>query len=188
MSAMTPRIRSCADAARRISTAQARGASLRNTFVRWLLLAALVIVLDQASKAAVLASFQPHESLALTSYFNLVLAFNPGAAFSFLSNAGGWQKWFFIALALGISVWLVVMLYQANRLAVPDRLLSLALSMILGGALGNVIDRFRFDAVVDFLDFHIAGHHWPAFNVADSAITVGVALMLLHSLRQPAES
>ena len=119
------------------------------------------------------------ETLTVTSYFNLVLVYNPGAAFSFLAQAGGWQKWFFIVLALGISVWLLQMLRQHAE----DRWLCTALSLILGGALGNVIDRFRFDAVVDFLDFHVAGYHWPAFNIADSAISLGVALMLWHQLR-----
>lgn len=148
----------------------------RRPFAGWLALAGGVIALDQATKAAVMAAFRLGESLPLTSFFDLVFVFNRGAAFSFLANAGGWQKWFFVVLALGISAWLVTMLRQHAH----DRLLSVALALILGGALGNVIDRLRFDAVVDFLDFHWAGWHFPAFNVADSAISVGVALMLLH--------
>jgi signal peptidase II len=119
------------------------------------------------------------ESQSVTSFFNLVLVYNSGAAFSFLAGAGGWQKWFFVVLALGISVWLLSML----RHHAQERLMPAALSLILGGAIGNVIDRLRFDAVVDFLDFHLAGYHWPAFNVADSAIFVGVALMLWHQFR-----
>ena len=150
-----------------------------SAFGRWLALAALVLVLDQASKAWVLASFRPMESHIVTPFFNLVLVFNSGAAFSFLAGAGGWQKWFFVVLALGISLWLLMLL----RRHAPERLLPAALSLILGGAIGNVVDRLRFDAVVDFLDFHLAGYHWPAFNVADSAITVGVALMLWHQFR-----
>lgn len=142
----------------------------------WLALAGAVIALDQATKAAIMAAFRLGEGLPLTSFFDLVFVFNRGAAFSFLANAGGWQKWFFVVLALGISAWLVAMLRQHAG----DRLLSAALALILGGALGNVIDRLRFDAVVDFLDFHWAGWHFPAFNVADAAISVGVALMLLH--------
>lgn len=162
---------------------------MRNAaFIRWLLLALLVVILDQASKAWILANFRLAEYQVITPYFNLVLAFNPGAAFSFLSDAGGWQKWFFVALALGISGWLVMMLYQSARQPVAERLLPMALSLILGGAIGNVIDRLRFDAVVDFLDFHVAGYHWPAFNAADSAISVGVALLLLHQFRLPRES
>ncbi|OHC61420.1 MAG: signal peptidase II [Rhodocyclales bacterium GWA2_65_19] len=151
---------------------------------RWLALAALVLVLDQASKAWVLASFRLMESLAVTSFFNLVLVFNSGAAFSFLAGAGGWQKWFFVVLALAISLWLLNLL----RKHAGERLLPMALALILGGAIGNVIDRLRFDAVVDFLDFHLAGYHWPAFNVADSAITVGVALMLWHQFRYGKET
>ncbi len=144
----------------------------------WLGLSATVIVLDQLTKAWIAASFRVGENLALTSFFDLVFVFNAGAAFSFLRDAGGWQKWFFIVLALGISGWLVVMLRQHAR----ERLLPMSLALILGGALGNVIDRLRFGAVVDFLDFHWAGYHFPAFNVADSAISVGVALMLWHEL------
>lgn len=144
----------------------------------WMGLAGTVIVLDQLTKAWIVAVFRLGDAVAVTSFFNLVFVFNAGASFSFLADAGGWQKWFFIALALGISGWLVVMLRQHAA----DRLLASALSLILGGALGNVIDRLRFGAVVDFLDFHWAGIHFPAFNVADSAISVGVALMLLHQL------
>jgi signal peptidase II len=140
----------------------------------WFGLAAAIIGLDQASKLWVLARFHLHEVLPVTDFFSLVLVFNSGAAFSFLSDAGGWQKWFFVVLALVISVWLIVMIRQHAR----ETLMPLALTLVLGGALGNVIDRLRFGAVVDFLDFHVAGWHWPAFNVADSAITVGVALLL----------
>jgi signal peptidase II len=143
-----------------------------------LALSGLVIGLDQLSKAWIAASFRLGESLPLTAFFDLVFVFNAGAAFSFLRDAGGWQKWFFVVLALAISSWLVVMLRQRAR----ERLQPLALALILGGALGNVVDRLRFGAVVDFLDFHWAGYHFPAFNLADSAISVGVALMLWHEL------
>ena len=142
----------------------------------WLSLALFVIAVDQATKAWVTAVFRLGEGVAVTSFFNLVFVYNPGAAFSFLAAGGGWQRWFFVVLALLISGWLLAML----RRHAGERLLPLALSLILGGALGNVIDRLRFGAVVDFLDFHAAGWHWPAFNVADSAITLGVALMLWH--------
>jgi len=147
-------------------------------FTRWLMLAAAVIVADFASKAWVLSAFHLHESVAVTSFFNLVLVFNPGASFSFLADAGGWQRWFFIVLALAISAWLVVMIRQHAR----ERLMPAALALVLGGALGNVIDRVRFGAVVDFLDFHVAGWHFPAFNVADSAISVGVILLIWQQL------
>ena len=155
-----------------------------SSLARWLALALLVLVLDQVSKGWVLANFRLMDRQVVTSFFNLVLVFNAGASFSFLADAGGWQKWFFVALALGISAWLLVMLHKHAA----ERLLPAALSLILGGALGNVVDRLRFDAVVDFLDFHLAGYHWPAFNVADSAIFIGVALMLLHQFLQPKEA
>lgn len=144
----------------------------------WLGLAGIVIALDQATKAWVLTAFRLGESLTVTGFFDLVFVLNRGAAFSFLAGADGWQKWFFIVLALVISAWIVTML----RRHAAQRLLPLALSLILGGALGNVVDRFRFDAVVDFLSFHLGGYYWPAFNVADSAISVGVALMLWYEL------
>jgi signal peptidase II len=146
--------------------------------VRWLALSGLVVVLDQITKAWVLAAFHIGESLALAPFFNLVLLLNPGASFSFLADAGGWQRWFFTVLALGISVWLVVLL----RKHASERLMPLALALILGGALGNVIDRVRFGAVVDFLHFHWNEHYFPAFNVADSCISVGVVLMIWYEL------
>jgi signal peptidase II len=109
---------------------------------------------------------------------------NPGAAFSFLADQPGWQRWFFTILALAVSAWITLELRRHPE----HKLLSLALALVMGGALGNVIDRLRFGAVVDFLDFHFAGWHWPAFNVADSAITVGVLLLVLHSFihKEPA--
>ena len=150
--------------------------SPRLTF--WLSLAAGIVALDQATKAWVLALFQPGESLVVAPVFNLVLFFNTGASFSFLADAGGWQRWFFIALALAISVWLLALL----RTHAGERLLAGALTLILGGAVGNVIDRIRFGAVTDFLHFHWNEHYFPAFNVADSCITVGVILMIGHEL------
>jgi len=148
------------------------------SFARWLFLAGAIIVADFASKAWVLSAFHLHESLAITSFFNLVLVMNPGASFSFLADAGGWQKWFFIVLALGISAWLVMLI----RRHAAEKLMPTSLALVLGGALGNVIDRIRFVAVVDFLDFHVAGWHWPAFNVADSTISIGVVLLLWQQL------
>lgn len=146
---------------------------------RWLALAGAVILFDQLSKLSVLARFVPGERLEITPFFNLILTYNPGAAFSFLAGAGGWQKWFFTALALGVSGWIISMLRQHAG----ERLLATALSLIMGGALGNVIDRFAYGAVVDFLDFYAGTWHWPAFNVADSAICLGAALMLWEQLR-----
>jgi signal peptidase II len=150
-------------------------------FATWLVLAGFVVALDQASKAWVLAAFQTGESLAIAPVFNLTLVFNTGASFNFLADAGGWQRWFFIALALAVSAWLLILLrtYAANK---DQRLLACALSLILGGAVGNVIDRIRISVVTDFLDFHWAAYHFPAFNVADACITLGVILMIWHEL------
>ena len=148
------------------------------SFAGWLALAGAIIVADFATKAWMLSAFHLHESVVVTSFFNLVLVMNPGASFSFLADAGGWQRWLFVILALVISAWLVVLIRHHAR----ERLMPAALALVLGGALGNVVDRLRFGAVVDFLDFHFAGWHWPAFNVADSAITVGVILLLWQQL------
>jgi len=183
MSAMMSRILNSAAAAPATYTARARRAHLPSplaNMARWLVLAGAIIIADYATKAWVLSAFHLHESVVVSSFFNLVLVFNPGASFSFLADAGGWQKWFFIVLALAISVWLVVLIRHHAR----ERLMPAALALVLGGALGNVIDRIRFGAVVDFLDFHVAGWHWPAFNVADSAITVGVVLLIWQQLTQ----
>ena len=149
---------------------------MRPEMRKWLGLALLVIVLDQITKLLITSNFQLGYSQAMAPFFDLVFVFNRGAAFSFLSNAGGWQRWFFVALAFGISGWLTVML----RHHASEKLMPFAISLVLGGALGNVIDRFAYGAVVDFLSFHVGGFYWPAFNVADSGITVGVVLMLWH--------
>ena len=146
---------------------------------RWLGIAALLMVLDQASKYAVTQWLVDGRSVEVTSFFNFVLVYNSGAAFSFLASAGGWQRAFFIGIALVASVWIVLLLRRNPR----EMLFCLALSLILGGALGNLIDRIWLGAVIDFLDFHAAGWHWPAFNVADSAITCGAALVVWDSLR-----
>jgi signal peptidase II len=148
------------------------------SFARWLALAGGVVALDQATKTWVLALFQPGESVVVTSFFNLVLFFNAGASFSFLADAGGWQRWLFTGLALVVSVWLAVLL----RRHANEGLMPLSLTLILGGAVGNVIDRIRFGAVTDFLHFHWQEYFFPAFNVADSCITVGVVLMIWHEL------
>ena len=140
----------------------------------WLWVAATVILLDQVSKWIVLGALHPGQSIYVTPFFNWVLTFNSGAAFSFLSDAGGWQRWFFTLLALGVSGWIVLML----RRHTSEFRLSLALTLILGGALGNVIDRIRFGAVVDFIQWHALGYYWPAFNVADAAISIGAILLI----------
>ena len=146
----------------------------------WLLLAIVVAVLDQLSKWWILQRFHPGEVLPVLPFFNLVLTFNEGAAFSFLSDAGGWQRWFFIGLTLAVSAALVVWM---SRLRSDEKWLAAALALVLGGALGNLVDRVRLGRVTDFLDFHWQDWHWPAFNLADSAITLGVVLLLLLSWR-----
>ncbi|MBI4985639.1 MAG: lipoprotein signal peptidase [Rhodocyclales bacterium] len=143
-------------------------------FPLWLGLAATVVAIDQITKTIIIALFKLGESKAVTPFFDLVYVTNTGAAFSFLRDAGGWQQWLFVSLAFGISGWIIAML----RRHAQEILLSSALTLILGGALGNALDRLLFGAVVDFLDFHWGAMHFPAFNVADSAITLAVALML----------
>ncbi len=147
--------------------------------IRWLALAALIAVLDQLSKFAVRQTLAFGSSIEIAPFFNLVLVYNSGAAFSFLASASGWQRELFIAIAVVASVWVVFLL----RRHPGQTLFCLALSLILGGAIGNVIDRVLLGAVVDFLDFHAAGWHWPAFNVADSAITCGAVLLVWESLQ-----
>lgn len=147
--------------------------------LKWLAVSFGVIIADQATKFAILREFALHESMSITSFFNLVLVYNRGAAFSFLAGASGWQREFFIGIALAASIWVIYLL----RKHAHEALFSFSLSLILGGALGNLIDRLRYGAVVDFLDFHAYGYHWPAFNVADSAITCGAILLVWESIR-----
>ena len=154
------------------------------SYGRWLLLAILVIVLDQYSKWLVLQHFELYQTLRLTSWFNLTLAYNTGAAFSFLNDAGGWQRWLFVVLAVIISGVLLVWLRRAQQL----RLQALALALVIGGAIGNVIDRVRLGYVIDFIDWHYRDWHWPVFNIADSAISVGVVLLIVDSLFNAATS
>lgn len=147
---------------------------------RWLWLSALVIVLDQSSKAWISAHFVYGESVAVTGVFDLVLAHNTGAAFSFLNDAGGIQRWLFSIIAIVAAVWIVVLLRKHSA----QTLFAVALSLILGGALGNLIDRIAYGYVVDFLHFHWDEHYFPAFNVADSAITCGAFLMIWDSFTE----
>jgi signal peptidase II len=147
--------------------------------LKWYWLSIIVIVLDQATKIAVNATMRLYESIPLIPFFNLTYVHNTGAAFSFLSEAGGWQRWFFAGLALVISIFIAIWL---ARLKKHETLLAISLALILGGAIGNLIDRLAYGYVIDFLDVYYQAWHWPAFNIADSAITIGVALMLLESL------
>ena len=149
----------------------------------WLGLAAAVILLDQWSKSAITAHFAYGESLTVTGFFNLVLAHNTGASFSMLSGAGGWQRWLFTAIAVIASAWIVWLLRKHGQ----QKLFSFALAFILGGALGNLIDRIAYGYVVDFLDFHWGDAHFAAFNLADSAITCGAGLLLWDSFVNKAE-
>jgi signal peptidase II len=145
---------------------------------RWFGISVLVIVLDQLSKAWIISRFDYGETLVVLSVFNLVLVHNTGAAFSFLSDAGGMQRWLFSIIAISASVWIIWLL----RRHAMQWLFALALSMILGGALGNLIDRISYGYVVDFLQFHWDDHYFPAFNLADSAITGGAFLLIFDSL------
>jgi signal peptidase II len=142
---------------------------------RWLGLSALVILLDQLSKAWIIRHFAFGETFTVLSVFDLVLAHNTGAAFSFLNDAGGIQRWLFSVVAVAASGWIIWLLRRHQR----QLLFSWALSMILGGALGNLIDRLTFGYVVDFLSFHWGVHYFPAFNLADSSITCGAFLLIL---------
>ena len=146
--------------------------------LKWLGLSLLVIFLDQVSKLAIAGSMQLYQSISVMPFFKLTYVHNTGAAFSFLSEAGGWQRWFFAALALVISG--VIAMWLA-RLKHDETLLAVALSLVLGGAIGNLIDRLVYGYVIDFLDVYYQTWHWPAFNIADSAITIGVILMLMES-------
>ena len=147
----------------------------------WLLISALIVVLDLWTKALATESLSLYRPVELTSWLNMTLAHNYGAAFSFLSDAGGWQRWLFTGLA---SVVTLVLIGWLLRLPTSEKLTAAALCLIIGGAVGNLIDRVINGYVVDFIDVYVNDWHWPAFNVADSAITCGVILLLLDSLLQ----
>jgi signal peptidase II len=147
-------------------------------------LSALVIVLDQLSKWIMVWWLDLYQTVAVLPFFNLTLAHNHGAAFSFLAGAGGWQRWFFVGLALLVST---VLIFWLRKLKPTAKLEAAALAMILGGALGNVIDRLWHGYVIDFLDVYYGTYHWPAFNIADSAICIGAVLLIVDSLRNKSE-
>lgn len=158
----------------------ARHTLIRNTTSHWVWLgiAALVLLADQFTKVLMVSTYQLGEGFAVTSFFNIVRVHNEGAAFSFLASAGGWQRWFFTALgvvAAGVMVWML-------KKHPGQKLFGFAIACILGGAIGNVIDRVLYGYVVDFLDFYYAGIHFPAFNIADSGITVGAACLILDEV------
>jgi len=146
----------------------------------WLGVAVIVILFDQLTKIAVAKVFAYGSSHAIAPFFNLVLVYNRGAAFSFLAMAGGWQRWAFTALGVAAAVLICYLLKRHGN----QKLFCAALALIMGGAIGNVIDRLLYGHVIDFLDFHVGTWHWPAFNLADSAITIGAALLVFDELRR----
>lgn len=148
-----------------------------NRRAHWYSLAFVVLAVDQATKSYIDLTTPLGWSREVTPFFNLVHVLNPGAAFSFLAGAGGWQRWFFLVIALGASMWLSWMLSKPVR-----RLEALSYSLILGGALGNAFDRAARGQVIDYLDFHLRSMHWPAFNIADMAITGGAVVLVVVSL------
>lgn len=145
-----------------------------------LAIALVVLVFDLVTKRWIESSLFYGQQIPVTDFFNLVLTYNTGAAFSILSEASGWQRWFLSGIAAGASVLITYLLHKHAA----NRLFCIALSLILGGALGNLWDRITLGHVVDFLDFYIGSYHWPAFNVADSAIFIGAALLIIDSFQQ----
>lgn len=152
--------------------------------LKYLWLSLAIIIADQISKTVMVNWLDLYERVAVLPFFNLTLAHNTGAAFSFLAGAGGWQRWFFVALAVVISLVLVIWL---KRLAQTAKLEAISLALIIGGAIGNLIDRLVYGYVIDFLDVYVGNYHWPAFNIADSAICVGAVLLIIDSFRKSAE-
>lgn len=152
----------------------------RQAFLLWLGLSSLLLILDQLTKIVAKNSLFEGVSQPVTSFLNWTLVYNSGAAFSFLAQAGGWQRWFFTGVGIVaalIMIWLIRKNYHQT-------IFSLALSLVLSGAIGNVIDRIIYGAVVDFVDVHYMGWHWPAFNIADSAITIGVILLIVDEIKR----
>jgi signal peptidase II len=181
----TPHIPAFAGVASATCTVKARRASMpdqgRNALV-WLWLSLLVLVLDQITKLAVIDRMTAYvDVIAITGFFNLVHVHNTGAAFSLFADQPGWQRGFFVGVAAIASVVILYLLRKTQG----RRLFSIALALILGGAIGNVIDRILYGHVIDFLDVHAGGWHWPAFNVADAAITVGAAMLIWDGMRSP---
>lgn len=148
--------------------------------VPWLVVAAIVIVLDQATKLAIAHYFRLGDSHVIAPFFNLVRVHNSGAAFSFLAGASGWQRWFFIGLGVVAATLIIVMLKRHSA----QKLFAWALALILGGAIGNVVDRVLHGHVIDFIQLHAGGWYFPSFNIADSAITVGAVCLIVDELRR----
>ena len=151
------------------------------SMLRWTLISFVVILLDQVTKAFATAKLTMFDPVAVMPMFNFTLMHNEGAAFSFLSDAGGWQRWFFAGLASIVSIAIFIWI---KRLSNQEKGMAISLSLILGGAIGNLIDRVRFGYVVDFLDVYYDTSHWPAFNIADAAISVGAVIMIIYSFKE----
>jgi signal peptidase II len=149
--------------------------------LKWLSISLVVIILDQITKSVAVSNLVLFQPVNIFPGFNFTLMYNEGAAFSFLSDASGWQRWFFSTVAIIVSIAIVIWL---KTLAPGQRVTALSLTLILGGAIGNVWDRILLGHVVDFIDVYYASYHWPAFNIADSAITVGAAILIIESLLQ----
>tara|TARA_R110002153_G_scaffold107109_4_gene246951 strand:- start:117483 stop:117950 length:468 start_codon:yes stop_codon:yes gene_type:complete len=152
--------------------------------LKYLWLTSVIIAIDQVSKWFMVSWLSLHETFAVMPFFNLTMAHNPGAAFSFLAHADGWQRWFFIGLASVVSIALLIWL---KKLKPQAKLEAISIAMILGGAIGNLIDRFYYGYVIDFLDVYYGTYHWPAFNIADSAIVIGAVLLIIDSFRSKTE-
>jgi len=165
-----------------MATKKSSGGSARGNpnqgLLPWLGIAAIIILLDQFTKVLIVGWMQHGDSREVWSFFNIVRAHNTGAAFSFLSNAGGWQRWLFTGIGTVASLFIIWQLYKHPT----QKLFCFALASVMGGAIGNVVDRLMHGYVVDFLDFHAMGWHFPAFNVADSAITVGAVCLIVDEL------
>lgn len=153
---------------------------LKSTGLRWLWLAIVLLIVDQVTKQAIVALMDYRESIAIMPFFNLTYVHNPGAAFSFLADQDGWQRWFFTIIASLVSA---LLLYWMAKTPKQDNLIAIAFALILSGAVGNLIDRLMFGYVIDFLDFYVGNKHWPAFNIADSAIFIGAGLMIIDTLK-----
>ena len=145
----------------------------------WLMISVPIVFLDQWTKLWANSELIGGRVIEVTSWFNLILAYNYGAAFSFLADAGGWQKWALSVFAIGVTLVLLVWMY---RLKASEKWLSIALAFVVSGAVGNVIDRVNYGYVIDFIDWHYACYHWPAFNIADSSILAGAAMLIIDSL------
>ncbi len=154
-------------------------AMIEKSGLRWLWLAVLVFAIDMATKAYVHLNFDLYESIKVLPFFNFTYARNYGAAFSFLHDAGGWQRWFFTGIAVFVSC---VLLYWLKKSPYQEKWLNAAYTLILGGAIGNLVDRLYHGFVVDFLDFDLGFYRWPAFNIADSAICIGAVIIILDAL------